>query len=99
MESVVDNIPNEKEFIAQCRKRSVFTDKELADYWNHTPNSRPFVVNFLYIYSFPIKLTRQKLMDLGILGADPLRGFYRITKDHFNKILIHAKADESFIVD
>lgn len=100
VEGIVDRIQSEKEFINLCRKRSVFTDAQLAEHWNFRPTSRPFIVNLLYVYSLPSRPNRKELIDLGIFTHDfAPRGFHRITKDHFNKILKHAKADESFIVD
>ena len=53
VENVITEISNLDTFIAVCRKRSVFSDSELAKYWNWKPNNRPFIVNFLYVHSFP----------------------------------------------
>ena len=33
VESVIDGINNEADFVRLCRKRSVFTDQKLAEYW------------------------------------------------------------------
>ena len=53
VESVIDGLQNENEFVLKCRKRSIFSDDELKMHWNYNQNSHPFIVNFLYTYSFP----------------------------------------------
>ena len=62
---------------------------------------RPFVVNFLYAYSFPHRINMEKLIDLGVLLGvnDAPRGFKPITKEQFETILKETKSDESFIID
>lgn len=51
VESVVQDIRTEADFIRLCRKRSVFSDEDLAKHWNYNRRNRPFIVNFLYTYS------------------------------------------------
>lgn len=101
VEEKIDNIKNEKEFIINSRKRSIFTDKELSNFWNHN-STKPFLINFLYVYSFQIgdRMNRDKLLKLGIIsGADnELRGLKQITKEQFLLILKECKVNESFIV-
>ncbi|MBW2031513.1 MAG: hypothetical protein JRJ31_20840, partial [Deltaproteobacteria bacterium] len=36
VEDVVNHIPTEQDFIRLCRKRSVFTDRELSKHWNYS---------------------------------------------------------------
>ncbi len=45
-------IPNLDTFIATCRKRSVFSDNQLKEWWDYRPRNRPFVVEF------PVRFTR-----------------------------------------
>ncbi len=105
VESVVDNISDEAEFIKLCRKRSVFTDSKLAEYWNHKArNSRwykPFIVNFLYLYSLPKRLNMEILIRLGVLAdvQSAPRGFERIEPEHFKIIMEASESDENFIID
>ena len=101
VESVIDKIPNEQEFIRLCRKRSVFSDKELSQHWNYDKNSRPFIVNFLYVYSLPYRINRKKLIEIGVLpntNKGP-RGFIPITGKDLKDILRECQADESIAVD
>ncbi|AMP97877.1 hypothetical protein AY601_0938 [Pedobacter cryoconitis] len=103
--AVVDNVffkfDDENDFIKKCRKRSVFTDEKLREYWNYSKNNRPFLVNFLYVYSLPNRINLKRLIELEVikdLESAP-RGFQKITKEKFYKILKDTKSDESIIVD
>jgi hypothetical protein len=96
---VVDNvhlqIRDQQHFISLCRKRSVFSDKELSEYWNYNPRYRPFIVEFLYAYSFTKRPNMKELIDNGIIrdvNSAP-RGFEPLTKDQFGTILRLAQAD------
>jgi hypothetical protein len=101
VQEVVYDIKSENDFIKQCRKGSVFPESELKEMWNYRKDSRPFVVRFLYVYSFPHRINMQRLIELGVLRGieDAPRGFKSISKDHFELILKDTKSNESFIVD
>ena len=101
VESVIDNITSEQNFIRHCRKRSVFTDKELSEHWNYNKRSRPFIVNFLYAYSFPRRINMKRLIEIGVIPGvdDAPRGFTRISVKNLKDILRECQADESIIVD
>ena len=92
------NIPDQDAFIAACRKRSVFSDAELLKHWNYKPGNRPFVVNFLFVCSFPRRPNLEKLRELGILTDAP-RGFERLTDEAFDRILGAANVDRHLVVD
>ncbi|MDD5369405.1 MAG: hypothetical protein PHQ40_09980 [Anaerolineaceae bacterium] len=101
VENIKTGIKDPKEFIELCRKRSVFTDLELLQQWNYKANSRPFIVNFLYVYSFPNRLNLKALIDLGII-KDVLsvpRGFEPISPKQFALILKETHTDESIVVN
>lgn len=97
-----DGIKDENEFILKCRKRSIFTDNYLKEFWNFS-TYRPFVIKFLYVFSFPIgsRLNRKQLLDLKIItGAEnELRGLKKITKEQFLTLLRETKTNESIIID
>lgn len=101
VESVINQIKDSQEFINQCKQRSVFTDKELLTHWNYKPHMRPFIVNFLYVYSLPKRPNLQRLIELGIIHSinEVPRGFTPITRDQFRVLLKEAQANESLIVD
>lgn len=91
---------NEDDFVIYCRKSSVFPEEKLREMWNYS-RSKPFVLRFLYIYSFPHRINMKELIDLNVLSGinDAPRGFKQITKEQFNNLLRATKSDESFIVD
>jgi predicted nucleic acid-binding protein len=92
---------DENDFVLYCRKSSVFPENQLRDMWRYSPQNRPFVVKFLYVYSFPHRINMKELIDLQILSGvnDAPRGFKQITKEQFINILKATKSDESFIVN
>ena len=103
VENKVDGIINEKEFIQKCRKRSIFTDDQLKEFWNYNTRLRPFIIKFLYICSFTIgnRINRKTLLDLGILSGseNEIRGLKKITKEQFEIIIKETKTNESLIID
>ena len=95
VENVHLRIRDAAHFISLCRKRSVFDDKELMKWWDYTPHNRPFIVEFLYAYSFTKRPNMKELIDNGIIrdvNSAP-RGFEPLTKDQFTTILRLAQAD------
>ncbi|MUG46970.1 PIN domain-containing protein [Paenibacillus woosongensis] len=100
VESIITDIKTPQHFIDLCKKRSVFSDKELLEFW-HYKKSRPFIVNFLYSYSFPKRINMKRLIELGVIQsvhAAP-RGFVRITYQNFKDILREAQIDERIIIN
>lgn len=101
VEEVIYDIKTEEDFLRHCRKGSVFPEQELKAMWNHNKFTKPFVVRFMYNYSFPHRINMKQLIDLGILNGvdDAPRGFRPINIEQFNLILKETKSDESFIID
>jgi predicted nucleic acid-binding protein len=101
VDGVYLKIKDETEFIGLCRKRSVFSDKELREQWNYAKGSRPFIVGFLYACSLPKRPTLKELIDNGIVRniESVPRGFEQITQDQLAKILSLSQADPRAIVD
>lgn len=91
---------DENEFVLYCRKNSVFPENQLRAMWNYSKN-KPFVVKFLFIYSFPHRINMKELIDLKVLAGtnDAPRGFKKITKEQLDIILKNTRSDESFIID
>jgi hypothetical protein len=101
VEGLATNIRNEDQFVRMCRMRSVFTDDELRRQWRYSPHGRPFVVNFLYDYSFPKRINMKRLIECGIIkdvNSAP-RGFEPIPIDKFRLILKETNTDEGIVVD
>jgi predicted nucleic acid-binding protein len=102
-EGKIDNISDANDFVLKCRKRSIFTDDGLKEFWNWSLRNRPFIINFLYTHSFPTgkRVNRQRLLELGVITGekDELRGLKKITKEQFELILRETGTNESLIVD
>lgn len=101
VEGVIDNIASEADFIRLCRKRSVFTDEELSEQWNSRNKNRPFIVNFLYAYSFPKRINMKRLIEIGVIPSvdDAPRGFTQISAKNLRDILRECHADESIVIN
>jgi predicted nucleic acid-binding protein len=95
VENVTVNIRDAAHFISLCRKRSVFDDKELMEWWDYKKYNRPFIVEFLYAYSFRKRPNMKELIDHGIIRDVTFapQGFEPLTKEQFRTILRLAQAD------
>lgn len=98
VQNTITKIPNLQTFKELCRRRSVFSDIELEENWNRNLKYPPFVVNFLYVYSFPKRLNLKELMELGIIVKAP-RGFERLSDSSFEKLMENSLADKRLIAD
>lgn len=101
VEEAILDIKDQSDFISKCRKRSIFSDSELIKHWDFNIKNQPFIVNFLYMHSFPKRINLKSLIDLGIIkNTDSApRGFQKITKAQFKTILRETQTDESIIID
>ena len=97
VENVVDNFTHFEEFKKACRKRSVFTDEDLLTHWNHK-SSKPFIINFLYAYSLPVRPNLKALKENNVIENAP-RGFEEISDEAFKTILRISNADQSTIIN
>ena len=77
-------------FYDYCNRRTLFTKEELKDgWWNKYGDYKPFVIKFLYAFSFPTpKPTFDKLIDEGVFEDTSSLGpgFTKIDKEQFEKI-------------
>ncbi len=101
VDGVYRNIKDEAQFIALCRKRSVFSDDELREQWNFSKANRPFIVGFLYAYSFPKRPNLKELIDNGVIRniESVPRGFEQISQKQLSTILSLSQTDARAIVD
>jgi len=75
--------------------------EELSKHWNRYPRNRPFIVNFLYDYSFPRRINMKRLIEIDVIPSvdDAPRGFTQISVKNLRDILREGQADESIVVD
>lgn len=100
MTDIRERFSNKNEFVKYCLKGSVFPENTLKEMWD-CKSIKPFVVNFLYVYSFPKRININKLIDMGIFKGvnDAPRGFRKITKDQFDCILKETQSESRFIIN
>ena len=101
VEDVVHNFNNFEEFKSKCKNRSVLNESKLLEFWDYNKRNRPFLINFIYIYSFPKRINLKRLIDLKIIKSidDTPRGLKKINVDEFNKIISETESKQDFIVD
>lgn len=101
VDDVFTSIKNSDEFISMCRKRSVFTDNQLKEHWDYDQRNQPFIVNFLYLYSFPKRPNLKALIEMGVISSisSVPRGFKEITSRQFNQIIEASETNGSFIIN
>lgn len=92
VENVVNNINNLNELINVCRKRTVLTEIQLKEYWEMYPNNKPFIINFLYAFSFVKRMPLKDMLDLGILpNMDAVKTITKMEKVSFVKLVSLSK--------
>lgn len=101
VQEIVETFENAEDFVKQCRKGSVYSEPELLKMWDYRAPKRPFIVRFLYTYSFPRRINMNTMIELGILKnvEDAPRGFKPINVSQFETILNNTQSDSSFIID
>lgn len=101
VESVKNNFRDENDFLKTCRGKTVFNDYGLKKFWNKYNDFKPFIINFLYTYSFPKRPNLKQLVENNIFREPklPERGIFQISFEDFLKIFKLANADENIIVN
>jgi hypothetical protein len=91
VENVVTDIKSESELIQLCHKRTVLSETELKEYWVKSPNNKPFVINFLYAFSFIKRITLKEMLESGILpNMDAVKTISKISRDSFIQLITLA---------
>jgi hypothetical protein len=89
VEDIFTDIKDENELIRICRKRTILKEEELRKWWNRYRNNKPFVVNFLYAYSFKRRPNLKQLIQMEVIPSifDMPRGFRKINWEVFTKLV------------
>lgn len=101
VENVIQNFNSFEEFKSKCKNRSALNESKLLEFWNYNPYNRPFLINFLYVYSFPKRMNLKQLINLGIIKNidDAPRGLKKIDRSEFEKIINETESKQDFIID
>ncbi len=88
---IVENviIPKDfKELVEVCHRRTVLTETELREYWERYPKNKPFVINFLYAFSFIKRKTLKEMLESGILpGMDSVKTITKIKRESLIQLI------------
>jgi len=88
---IVENVLCPKdlnELIEVCRKRTVLTERQLKEYWERYPKNKPFVINFLYAFSFVKRKTLKEMLDTKILpNMDTVKTITRIERESLVRLI------------
>ncbi len=88
VENIINNINSLEKLIQICRKRTVLTEVELKEYWERKPNNRPFVINFLYAFSFVKRTHLKDMLDKGVLSnMDAIRTINKMEMESLKKLI------------
>jgi hypothetical protein len=92
VENVVDGIKTVDELIRLCHRRTVLTEVELTQYWDRYPGYKPFVINFLYAFSFVKRITLKQMLDDGILPSmDSVKTITKMDREAFAELITLSK--------
>lgn len=87
VDEIISVFQNKHEFLSHCQNRSVFTNKELDDFWRkHSYNIS--IIKFVYLRKLNKRPILEDLYQLGIIPeGDGPRPFTKISDTDFNNIL------------
>lgn len=79
---------NLDELVEICRKRTVLTENELREFWEKNPKNRPFVINFLYAFSFAKRMTLKQMLDKAIIpDMDYIKTITKLNRDSLIQLI------------
>lgn len=88
VENVITDVSSENHLIEICRRRTVLSDDDLKAYWNRMPRNRPFVINFLYAFSFKRRITLKEMLDREILpNMEAVKTINKIDWESFKQLI------------
>lgn len=99
VENVYRYFPNESQFVARCRKRSILNNSSLKDCWTRA-EEKPVVVEFLYAHCFQESITTATLNAVGI----NTKGLHSqcptsINREQFYSLIKDTKYAKTIVVD
>lgn len=97
VDEIISNIQSQEELLSICQNRSVFSTKELKDFWaNHRSNLK--IMKFIFVKSLTKRLTLGYLWEHDIvpLTKGP-RSFMRLTDEQYNQIMHDSQTEVKYI--
>nr|VFJ86670.1 MAG: hypothetical protein BECKLFY1418B_GA0070995_10045 [Candidatus Kentron sp. LFY] len=85
------------EFISYCLPRSVFTEKELTDYF--TTWKQMYVIRMTYNIALTTRIIRKRLIEEVGLSRSGYWGFMELTSYQLKKIASLGGIDDSLILN
>ena len=93
----IDDFQNADEFVQYANKYSVFTERDLRDWYNR--KSDFIVIKMLYNLAFQKKVIRKDIIDYAGLSSDERWGFVSLSDEQFNQILNLGDADGRYFIN
>ncbi|RUR05688.1 N-acetyltransferase [Legionella sp. km772] len=84
------------EFLSYCRPYSVFSEKELEDFW--AKKKYPHVIRFTYNIALKKRVTRGTMIDEMGLNRNAYWGFMQLSREQFLNTARKGMIDESLII-
>lgn len=97
VDEIISNIRSEEELLGLCQNRSVFSPKELKDFWvHHRFNLK--VMRFIFVKSLTKRLTLSYLWENDIVPppGGP-RSFMKLTDEQYNQIMQNSETEVQYI--
>lgn len=92
----IESFSSEEAFLAYTLPLSVFEEEELRGFWKN--KSYPHIIRFTYNAALKKRITRQVLIDEGLIDPAAYAGFMRLDLDALRKIMDLGEVDESLAV-
>lgn len=94
----ISTFASREEFFRYCKPYSVFTTKELNEFWDR--KKYPYIFKFMYNLAFKRKVTRATMIEeIGLPGSEQYWGFFEISHAQLRAIARRGEIDEGLIID
>ena len=98
VENTYCNFSNEQDFYTRCRKRSFLSNESLNKYWI-IYNKKPFVIDFLFTYSFNENLiSEERIKDVGINNFSD-KQICQLSSAQFMELIKGSEYEKNIVVN
>lgn len=92
----INSFKDESEYLAYCERFSVFSKKELCDFY--AKKRYPYIIRFVFNFAFPKRPIRKDLIEQVGLSDSDRWVLKPLTHSQFNHILKLGHTNESFVI-